>query len=108
LLGCPIDQDPLRSDPVVDRDQRAKCERRPAELERDVHLVFEREAEAAVFGRGRHTEQSELAHVGEQLGRDGVFFFEAFLVGDQLFADEAAERIEELGEGLAIHGLPVS
>ena len=106
----PVDHDALRAYAVVGAENRPERRRRLAQFERGPHLFLRREAEAAIgFGNGQ-AEETELAHLGEDVAWDAIVFREPLLVRHEPLAHEAGDRLPDLVQGgwVANHYLPRS
>src|SRR5690606_9227955 len=97
LLGA-VDQDALRADAVVSAEDGTEGRRGLADLEGHQHLLFHRQAEAAVLLGDGQAEQAHLLHLLDDVLGNDVFFGDTLFRWDQPFTHEARNGVQQLVE----------
>ena len=93
----------MGSDTVVGADEGSECRGCLAELEGDLDLFAHAETEATVFLRYGHSEQTQSAHLGDDLPRDGVFAGHLIFQRHQAIIDETRHTLHQLCQGFLIN-----
>lgn len=102
LLGGAVHDDALRADPVVCSDEGAERRRRKSQFESDCRLLGHRKAEAAVFLRNAHSEQTEFPNLLNGGVRNPIVFGDLRFEGDQPLAHETRNGVAKLGQGFCV------
>ncbi|MCY1304700.1 hypothetical protein D9M70_544630 [compost metagenome] len=96
--------DGLRADADIGARQRPERGRGLPQFEDHADFLFHGQAQAAVVRRDGQAEEPQVAHFGDDVGRDLAARGQFVFGGDQALVHEAAHGVQQQGQGFGVEG----